>query len=335
MINIIRAHINDGMFPSLDKTLPGSDLLRKLWMFLANKTHRNRSHILKYAEKWFMTPLATADDFHSALRQHTALNTAKNILHHQLPRDINPDFVPQLLHGIRRNIDSAPIDIRHDMTTVVDELLRLAQPDVPLTASAITIALGSLYPDSPLSVPSKAKDDYAMTASVPSLRLVSSFDDDNHPPQAAFVAQTDRPPRRGPDYQPRPSDRQRQAPPRYEQKYEDSRSRPTSRNESRIHGSPPPDETLERLQKSFAELQSELARHKARNASAAKSSRPVTDRPKSYTASAMYVSSEPDPDTIDHQYALHARARFEADQESAREYDCTQTFDLPSDEDDF
>ena len=91
-----------------------------------------------------------------------------------------------------------------------------------------------------------------MTASVPSLRLVSSFDDDYHPPQAAFVAQTDRPPRRGPDYQPRPSDRQRQAPPRYEHKYEDSRSRPTSRNESRIHGSPPPDETLERPQKSFS-----------------------------------------------------------------------------------
>ena len=98
---------------------------------------------------------------------------------------------------------------------------------------------------------------------------------------------------------------------------------------------------LERLQKSFADLQSELARHcrKVRNAPTAngvKHNRPAMDRPKAYTASAMYVSSEPDPDTIeDHQYALHARARFEADQECAREYDRTQGFDLPSDEDDF
>jgi hypothetical protein len=201
MLNIIRSGIDDGLFPILNKTLPASDLLQKLWMLLANKIHSNRSHILKYVEKWSMTSLATAADFYAALRQYTSLATAKNILQHRFPLDVNSDFVAQLLTGIRRNVDSAPVDIRHDMTSVVDDLLRLG-PDVHLPASAITIAIGSLYPDSP-SADDKTTDVPALMASIPSLRRVSSDDPDYPSPQAAFIAQPAKAgyPRRGTDTQ--------------------------------------------------------------------------------------------------------------------------------------
>ena len=186
MLNIIRSGLDDCLFPTLNSQFPGSDLLQKFWMLLANKIHRHRSHILKYVERWSMTPLATAADFHSALRHYTGLATAKNILQHRLPLDINPDFVTQLLTGIRRNIDSAPVDLRHEMTSVVDELLRLG-PDVHLPASAITIAIGSLYPDPPL-VADQKPDDMALMAPISALRLVSSDVTDYTPLQAAFVA---------------------------------------------------------------------------------------------------------------------------------------------------
>uniref|UniRef100_A0A6T8DTG6 Uncharacterized protein n=1 Tax=Cryptomonas curvata TaxID=233186 RepID=A0A6T8DTG6_9CRYP len=328
MLNLIRSGLDDSMFPTLNKTLPASDLLQKFWMLLANKIHRFRSHILKYVEQWSMTPLATAADFYSALRQYTALATAKNILEYKLPLDLNPDFTAQLLTGLRRNIDSAPIDIRHDMTSVVDELIRLG-PDVHLPASALTIAIGSLYPDPPIAV-DKQPDDNAMIASLPSLRLVSSDATDYSSAQTAFVAQPAHAgyQRRGNDTQPRSVDRPRSV----SHRSEDSRPRPTSRAGPRRDDSPPPDDTLERLQQSFRDLQSDLAQH-CRKTNAAQGAKNVQHRQQPPKAAALY-SSHKEPDTIDQafdsEYALHARAQLAANDAYSRELTKAQSFDLPS-----
>ncbi len=81
-----------------------------------------RSTILQYAEKWFLTSLATSDDFHAALLQFKAIQTCKIILEHKLPMDTNPDFVipGQLLEGLRRNVNSVQPELRPDFTSVVD-----------------------------------------------------------------------------------------------------------------------------------------------------------------------------------------------------------------------
>jgi hypothetical protein len=115
---MIRYEIDDGMFPILNKTFPASDLLRQLWMFLASKTHANRTAILNYTEKWFVASLATADDFHSSIRQFSAIQALKNILNYHLPLDPASDFMLQLLQGIRRNVASVPDLIRTDFTTL-------------------------------------------------------------------------------------------------------------------------------------------------------------------------------------------------------------------------
>ena len=94
---------------------------------------------------------------------------------------------------------------------------------------------------------------------------------------------------------------------------------------------------------SFKEMQSELALYKnelkASNCQGAKFSR--QDRPKAYAA--VYTSSETDPDTIDHEYALSARARFDADAAHSREWvrshadnvKSREFFDLPDNEEDY
>ena len=94
---------------------------------------------------------------------------------------------------------------------------------------------------------------------------------------------------------------------------------------------------------SFKEMQSELALYKnelkARNSQGAKFSRP--DRPKAYAA--VYTSSETDPDILDQESALSARARFDADAAHSREWirshaddaKSREFFDLPDNEEDY
>ena len=132
------------------------------------------------------------------------------------------------------------------------------QPQTTIPVSAITIALGSLYPDSTPLVPSKTAD-YAMFAPVPSLRLVSPDATDNaflaQPAQAGYQ-------RRGHDthrpsiYCPRP------APPRND----DQRSRATTNSRScpasRADVSSPSDTHLDSIMADFQKLQSELATYK-------------------------------------------------------------------------
>ncbi len=70
-----------------------------------------------------------------------------------------------LLQGLRRNVDSIPAAIRVDFTSVVDDLIRVAQPGVRLTSAAITIALGPMYQDTiPLD---ESSVDSAFFASAP------------------------------------------------------------------------------------------------------------------------------------------------------------------------
>ena len=85
------------IFPKLNKTFPGSDLLQKLWQYLFCLVYSNRSLILQHAEKWFLTSLATAADFHTAIFQFQAIQTCKNILAHSSPLETNPDTMLQLL----------------------------------------------------------------------------------------------------------------------------------------------------------------------------------------------------------------------------------------------
>jgi hypothetical protein len=133
MLQHLRAHFDDSIFPTLNKTFYASDLLQKLWQYLFGRVQRNRSTILQYAEKWFLTSLATADDFHAALLQFKAIQTCKNILEHKPPMETNPNFVIQLLQGLRRNVNSVPPEIRPDFNSVVDDLLRAAvTPNVVL-----------------------------------------------------------------------------------------------------------------------------------------------------------------------------------------------------------
>jgi hypothetical protein len=175
-----------------------------------------------------------------------------------LPLDPAPDFVPQLLQGIRRNVVSVPDILRTDFTTTVDELTRLArQPQVIIPVSAISIALGSLYPDSMLSGPSSKQNDYAMSALVPSLRIASSVITDNGYPQTAFIAQPAQSgyPRRGYDTQPRSVDRKRPDPPRSDDQCSRATTSSGSRPASRADPSPPQaDPHLERLMKSFENM---------------------------------------------------------------------------------
>jgi hypothetical protein len=122
--------------------------LQKYWQYIYNRVHRNRSHILKYAEQWFMASLATSDDFHAAIPLFKALNTCKNMLENKPAFETNPDFVARLLQGLRRNVDSVPAEnprmpeIRQDFISVLEDLIRIAQPGVPISAATITIALG-------------------------------------------------------------------------------------------------------------------------------------------------------------------------------------------------
>ena len=59
----------------------------------------------------------------------------------------------QLLHGLHRNIDSVPPAIGTKFLSVLDDLLRTSTtaPEVAPTPSALAIALGPLYPVSPIA----------------------------------------------------------------------------------------------------------------------------------------------------------------------------------------
>ena len=117
-----------------------------------------------------MTPLSSADDFHAAIRQFRAIQACRNILEFRHPLDLNPDFVMHLLQGLRRNVDSVPAAIRVDFTSVVDDLIRVAQPGVRLTSAAITNALGTIYQDTTASDDSSVDSAFFASAPLPILR---------------------------------------------------------------------------------------------------------------------------------------------------------------------
>ncbi len=89
-LNIIRYEFDDSdtMFPILNLTLPASDLLQQLWMF--RKIHVNRTAILDYTEKWFVSSLAMADDFHSCIRPLFGNPSTLSQEHSQLPSALGP-----------------------------------------------------------------------------------------------------------------------------------------------------------------------------------------------------------------------------------------------------
>ncbi len=70
-----------------------------------------------------MTSIATADDFHAVLLHFKAIQTCKNIIEPKPPMDTNPDYVIQLLKGLRRNVNYVPPEICPKFTFVVVELL--------------------------------------------------------------------------------------------------------------------------------------------------------------------------------------------------------------------
>jgi len=255
---------------------------------------------------------------------------------YRLPLDPAPDFVLQLLQGIRRNIVSVPDIIRTDFTTTVDELTRLArQPQVLIPVSAISIALGALYPDSMLSGPSSKHNDYAMSASVPSLRIASPVPADNGYPQTAFIAHPapSGHPRRGYDTQPRSVDHQRPDPPRSDSRFSRATTTSGSRPASRAEAAP----DLENLMKSFKAMQSEFTQYR----NELKQSR-RHDRPTAFAGTAVSTSIDADPDIIDPEYAMSARECFDADAAHARavrsaadDSKSRQFFDLPDDDEDY
>ena len=65
----------------------------------------------------------TAEDFHAALHPFKALQTGTSILDSKPPLATNSDFTIQHLHGLRRNIDSVPSEIRTEITCVLDDFL--------------------------------------------------------------------------------------------------------------------------------------------------------------------------------------------------------------------
>ncbi len=92
--------------------------------------------------------------------------------------------------------------------------------------------------------------------------------------------------------------------------------------------------------KSFKDMQSELAQYlnelKASTAQGAEFSR--HDRHTAYAA--VSTSSDADPDILDHEYAMSARARFDTEaahsrevRSSADDFKSRQLFDLPDEED--
>ena len=142
------------IFPKQNKIFPGSDLLQKLWKYLFGRVHRNRSLILQHAEKWFLTSLATADDFHTAIFKFQAIQTCKNLLGHTSPLETNPDTMLQLLQGLRNNVASVPPTCRRDFITILEALLHAAADGDTPDLSTLTIALGPIYPDPTLPRPS-------------------------------------------------------------------------------------------------------------------------------------------------------------------------------------
>ena len=106
--------------------------------------------MLQHAEKWFLTSLATADDFHTAIFQYQAIQTCKNLLAHTSP-------LLQLLQGLRNNVDFVLSNCRRDFTNVLEALLHAAADGNTLALSALTIAVGPIYPDPTLPRPSAAE----------------------------------------------------------------------------------------------------------------------------------------------------------------------------------
>jgi hypothetical protein len=76
------------------------------------------------------TILSTADDIHEAIRQFLVIQACKNILEFRPSLDVNPDFVVHLLQGLHRNRESVPPIINLDFTSIVDDLIHVAQPGV-------------------------------------------------------------------------------------------------------------------------------------------------------------------------------------------------------------
>ncbi len=135
----LRSSFEDKMFSTLNKGFPAFDLLQKYWQYLFNQIHRNRSLIIKYAENWFMSPLATADDLHAALHQFQAIQTCKNILEYKPPMDPNVEFVAHLLQDLRRNVDAVPSGLHQDFISVLDDLIRVCQPGVHLASASLLL----------------------------------------------------------------------------------------------------------------------------------------------------------------------------------------------------
>ncbi len=67
------------------------------------------------------------------------------------PLETNSDTMLHLLQGLRRNVDSVPPGSRLDFTNILDNLLHVATSStIAISPSAITIALGPIYPDLPV-----------------------------------------------------------------------------------------------------------------------------------------------------------------------------------------
>ena len=67
LLAIIRDHLSDGMFSSLNKVFPGSDLLQKYSLYTTIQLHRKCSDIHAIYEKMSVTSLQSAADFHRVM----------------------------------------------------------------------------------------------------------------------------------------------------------------------------------------------------------------------------------------------------------------------------
>ena len=73
LLSVIRAHFTDGLFTTLDKTFPGSDLLQKYWLYTTSRIHRDRRSIHAFQDKISVTPIPTAEAFNAVMTQSRLL----------------------------------------------------------------------------------------------------------------------------------------------------------------------------------------------------------------------------------------------------------------------
>jgi len=258
MMTIIRGYFQPGLFQNLDRTLFATDLLQKLWVYLYNRVHQERSSLVQHKEKWTVRPLTNINEFEETIRQAAALNTCTNLLEHVLPLDVNTELVGQLIQALRRNTRTVPASLQAEFNSIAEDLKGLHESGVRLTPTSLLLSLGSLFPAMSQTVPSI---DTSGSSTQPILPPVTNSDTNSGrlsseatTSQAAFAAFAERPAQETVDHTAFAAYPDRSGP-----KHKSNGTRPTNASkETSDQGS---DElTLHQLQKLSELIQSQLSR---------------------------------------------------------------------------